>query len=128
MTLGEKINLLRKNKSKELSHEKLAQELDVSKTALIKWEQNKAKPSIENLLKLCNYFEMDFYSLIRGVGNFNFYFDKYKDYKMETNSQNTLTNSLTSPEVIENLINNQKNITDLIQQQNALISKLLEKK
>ena len=50
MILGDKLYRLRK--SKKLSQEQLALELQVSKTAIIKWEQNKAKPSVENILKI----------------------------------------------------------------------------
>ena len=57
MTLGKKLFNLRATKN--ISFDKLAFELDISKTAIIKWEADKAKPSIDNLLKLCDYYQTD---------------------------------------------------------------------
>jgi transcriptional regulator with XRE-family HTH domain len=54
MTLADKLYKLRK--AKNISQEKLALELEISKTALMNWENNKSKPSIDNPLKICDFF------------------------------------------------------------------------
>jgi transcriptional regulator with XRE-family HTH domain len=90
MTLGEKLYKLRKDKS--ISYDELAYEIEVSKTAIIKWETNKAKPSVENLLKLCNYYETDFYDLMEDVSNINFSGAKFKGSSYVVNPNNSTIN------------------------------------
>ena len=62
MTLGTKLRNIRNKK--RISLEKLALELNVSKAAIVKWEADKSKPSLENLLKLCDNYETDLYELL----------------------------------------------------------------
>ena len=59
MTLGKKLYNFRT--AKNITFDKLAFELDISKTAIVIWEADKAKPSIDNLLKLCDYYQTDVY-------------------------------------------------------------------
>ena len=126
MTLGTKLYNLRT--TKDISFDKLAFELDISKTAIVKWESDKAKPSVVNLLKLCDYYQTDLYELLQDVSNVNFSGAKFKGNSYVINPNNSTITYATSPELIENLISNQQNITNLIQHQNELISKLLSKK
>lgn len=56
MNLGEKILYLREKKG--ISQETLAKEINVSRENVSKWEQNLAKPDTDNLIKLCNYFQV----------------------------------------------------------------------
>lgn len=51
MTLGEKIRDLRK--SRGFSGTELADECGVSQKDVSKWENNKATPSVESLIKIC---------------------------------------------------------------------------
>jgi transcriptional regulator with XRE-family HTH domain len=125
MVLGEKLQALRKKKS--ISHEQLAYELDISKTAIIKWETNKAKPSAENLLKICDYFETDVYSLLQDVSNINFSGAKFKGNSYAAYAQNFTVNNTESPEIIKSIIENQNKITEFFELQTKLISKLLLK-
>jgi len=46
-------------KKKEISQEKLASEIFVSRSAVAKWEQGRGVPSKESLELLCKYFEID---------------------------------------------------------------------
>lgn len=128
MTLGQKLYSLRTKKSKDLSHEKLAYELEVSKTAIIKWESDKSKPSIDNLLKICDYFETDVYDLLGDVSNVNFSGAKFKGNSYAGYAQNFIVNNTTSPELVESIIINQKQISELIEKQNALYDKLMNNK
>lgn len=56
MTLGEKILLLRKHHN--LSQEKLAEHLHVSRQAVSKWELNAAIPDTENIVQLSRLFNV----------------------------------------------------------------------
>jgi transcriptional regulator with XRE-family HTH domain len=126
MTLGTKLYNLRS--SKKITLDTLAIKLELSKTAIGKWEADKAKPSVENLLKICDYYETDVYKLLEEVSNINFSGAKFKGNQYVIYPSNSTINYSTSPEIIDSIVENQKNITHLIQQQNELILKLLEGK
>ena len=51
MTLGEKLQLLRR--SRGLSQEQLAAELDVSRRAISKWECGDSTPDLDKLRAIC---------------------------------------------------------------------------
>ena len=51
MTLGEKLQLLRR--SRGLSQEQLAAELDVSRQAISKWECGDSTPDLDKLRAIC---------------------------------------------------------------------------
>ena len=71
-------------------------------------EADKAKPSIENLLKICDYYETDIYKLLEDVSNINFSGTKFKGSSYAAYAQNFTVNNNTSPEVIDIIIDNQK--------------------
>ena len=123
MTLGTKLYNLRKQK--DISLDKLAFELELSKVAIGKWEADKAKPTVENLLNLCDYYETDVYKLLEDVSNVNFSNAKFKGSSYAAYAQNFTVNNTTSPEIIESFLENQNKITVLLQQQNELFLKLL---
>jgi transcriptional regulator with XRE-family HTH domain len=125
MTLGTKLRNLRAVKNESL--EIVAIKLEISKTAIGKWEADKAKPSIDNLFKICDYYETDLYKLLENVENVNFENAKFKRAPYVAYTQNFTVNH-TSSEIINSVITNQKTITSLIQSQNDLIAKLLEMK
>ena len=54
MGLGEKLQLLRK--SRGLSQEQLAAELDVSRQAVSKWECGDSTPDLDKLRAICTFF------------------------------------------------------------------------
>lgn len=121
-----RFNKLRK--SKNLSHEQLALELKVSKTALIHWEQNKTKPSIDNLMKICVFFETDIYTLLEDVSNVNFSNAQFKGTNYAGYAQNFTINNSFPPDLIQALIDNQNKINYLFEQQTKLFEQLLIKK
>ena len=125
MTLGKKLYNFRT--AKNITFDKLAFELDISKTAIVKWEADKAKPSIDNLLKLCDYYQTDVYELLQDVSNVNFSGAKFKGNSYVIYPNNSTINYSNSPEIIESIQENQKKITDILSLQNELIIKLLEK-
>lgn len=54
MTMGEKIQLLRKKQN--WSQEILAEKLSVSRQAVSLWERDESQPELDKLLKLAKYF------------------------------------------------------------------------
>jgi transcriptional regulator with XRE-family HTH domain len=58
MNIGEKI--FRFRMAKKLSQDHLADALNVSKSAIRKWEQNQTVPKGKNLANLCVYFNVTF--------------------------------------------------------------------
>jgi len=56
MTLGEKIQILRKQQG--MSQEQLAEKMHISRQAISRWELNESMPDVENLIKLSNLFDV----------------------------------------------------------------------
>ena len=56
MTIGEKITILRNSLS--MSQEALADKLMVSRQAVSKWEMDQAQPQVENVLQICELFNI----------------------------------------------------------------------
>ena len=92
MEIKDKIQQLRKHKN--LSQERLSEELNISRQAVAKWENGETMPDINNLIQISNIFNISLDRLLKDdncICNFN----NNCDY--ETN------------EVIEFLINAKKN-------------------
>ncbi len=68
MELGEQLQKLREQKN--MSREELAQEMNVSRQAVYKWENNKGYPDIENLIKLSELYEITLDELIKNDRTF----------------------------------------------------------
>lgn len=123
MTLGTKLNKLRTGRN--LTQVQIADQLHISQNAYNKWESDKAKPAMENLMKIAEFYETDVYDLLdetpivqnntdRAVGNIH--------------NNNTVTiNNTISEELIESIIRNQQDITLLVEAQSKLIESLLKK-
>jgi transcriptional regulator with XRE-family HTH domain len=123
MTLGTKLNKLRTGRN--LTQVQIAEKLHISQNAYNKWESDKAKPAMENLMRIADFYETDVYDLLdetpivqnntdRAVGNIH--------------NNNTVTiNNTISEELIESIIKNQQDITSLVEAQNRLIESLLKK-
>jgi transcriptional regulator with XRE-family HTH domain len=125
MKLGEKLYNLRKDKN--LTEEALAYELEVSKSALRKWEQNDSKPSIENLLRICEFFETNIYELLEDVSNINFSGANFEGSNYVISPNNSTINYSNSPDLIELVQSNQEKINDLLDNQTRLLQKLFSK-
>lgn len=67
LSLSNRIRTLRSEK--KLSQGKLAQALGVSRQAVSKWENGSSVPDMENLIQLCELFEVDLSYLTTGVQN-----------------------------------------------------------
>lgn len=64
MAFGENLACLRKGKG--LSQERLAEELNLTRQTISKWELNQSTPDLEYLLKLSEFFEVSTDYLIKG--------------------------------------------------------------
>ena len=51
MSIGERIQELRKRNL--MSQEEMAEQLDVSKQSVSKWELDKAVPNVEKIIRMC---------------------------------------------------------------------------
>lgn len=81
MTTGEKIQKLRQEKN--WSQERLAQELNLSRQSISKWESGTATPTVENLMELSKIFNVSVDSILANEENQadNIKEDKTKDNK-----------------------------------------------
>ena len=114
---------------KNISLQKLADDLQLSKTAISNWEADKAKPKMDNLYKLSNYYEIDVNELLKEKENISFKNAKFNGNACVLNYPNNSTiNYNTSPEMLSLILENQQNISKSIQLQNELIQSLLVKK
>ena len=88
MTVGERIQELRKQKG--ISQEKLALQLNVSRQAVSKWEQNVCEPSLDCLIEIAEIFQTDLNYLISGKKGYN----SSKDILLNTNRNNFMTKEI----------------------------------
>ena len=64
MTIGDRLLKLRKERN--LSQENLANELDVSRQTISKWETNQSMPDFDKIVPLCEYFGITTDELLTG--------------------------------------------------------------
>ncbi|RAS85057.1 helix-turn-helix domain-containing protein [Priestia endophytica] len=64
MNLGEQLKGLREQHN--MSREKLAQKMIVSRQTVFKWEKNKAYPTLDNLVKMSELYEITLDELVKG--------------------------------------------------------------
>lgn len=64
MYFGKNLQALRK--AKKMTQEKLAEELDVSRQAIGKWESSSVYPDTERLIQISEYFGVSLDSLVKG--------------------------------------------------------------
>jgi transcriptional regulator with XRE-family HTH domain len=67
MTIGERLLKLRRERN--LSQEDLANELDVSRQTISKWETNQSIPDFDKIVPLCEYFGITTDELLTGNSN-----------------------------------------------------------
>ena len=64
MEFNEKLQHLRKENN--MTQEQLAEQLEVSRQAVSKWESGQSYPEMEKLLIICDMFHCDMDSLVKG--------------------------------------------------------------
>lgn len=67
MTIGERLYKLRKDKN--ISQEELANELNVSRQTISKWETGESSPDFDKIIPLCEYFNITSDELLSGKEN-----------------------------------------------------------
>ena len=90
MIFSEKLQLIRK--SKGMTQEELAENLDVSRQAVTKWESGQVYPDISNLIQISNLFNVTVDYLVRDQECMISYdshidtdIDKLIDFRLEAN-------------------------------------------
>ncbi len=64
MTFGENLQFLRKRRG--MTQEELAEQMEVSRQSVSKWESNASYPETDAILRLCDLFHCDMDTLLRG--------------------------------------------------------------
>ena len=64
MTTGEKLAKLRREQN--LTQEQLAEQLDVSRQSVSKWESGASFPEMDTLLRICDLYDVNMDTLLRG--------------------------------------------------------------
>lgn len=121
MTLGTKLNKLRTDR--KLTQVQIAERLQVSQNAYNKWESDKAKPAMENLMKIADFYETDVYDLLDEKSIVQTNNDKSIGY---IEGAVTINNNI-SDDLIDSILKNQQDITKLVESQSKLIESLLKK-
>lgn len=126
MSLSEKILKLRTQKG--WSQMDVAHQLDISQSAYNKWEAGQAKPTLPNLQKLAEIFEVDFLDLIQTqIPNVDLSNTKFENSPCFVIDADNNTINYDSPELISKILDNQQQMAKLIENQSKLIESLLKK-
>ncbi|RKT01773.1 helix-turn-helix domain-containing protein [Chryseobacterium defluvii] len=122
ITLGTKLSRLRKKKG--LTQQQLADELNISQPAYHKWETDIAKPSTEHLVKICEVYDIDLDELLEEAPTFSITNNDCSIQNIGNPNSNFYSES---PDLINGILKNQDAITQLLNVQNKLIEKLIQK-
>ena len=132
MSLQTRIRQLREKKG--WSQMEVAHRMDISQSAYNKWEAGQAKPTMENLQKLAEIFEVDFIDLLNeqmpsvDFSNSKFEGSSYVVNPIVINPTESTVFNFQSQDVIDKLLENQNQITKLMESQNKLLEILLKDK
>lgn len=122
MSLETKLRKLREQKG--WSQMDVAHQLGISQSAYNKWEAGQAKPTLPNLQKLAEIFEVDFLDLVQtqilNVDMSNAKFEDSESVIFES------TINTISPELISKILDNQEQMAKLMKSQSRLIESLLK--
>ncbi|MBQ4870393.1 helix-turn-helix domain-containing protein [Priestia megaterium] len=88
MRLGNQLQRLRE--AKNMSREELAQQINVSRQAVYKWENNKGYPDIQNLLRLSEIYETTIDELIKNDPTLQRKIDNNQDESKELDDEEML--------------------------------------
>lgn len=121
MSIGAKVRRFREGK--KWSQEDLAIRLDTTQTTISNIESDKNIPSSVLLNKIAKELDVDINQLLD---------DKFSNYNQIDQNDGVVnfgngTINMHSPELIQNIMNNQQAISNLIESQNKLIATLLQK-
>jgi transcriptional regulator with XRE-family HTH domain len=121
-TLGSK--LLKLRQEHKFSQMEIAEKLDVSQNAYCKWEADKCKPGADNLQKIAVFYNIDMSDLLDDN-------EKISLSGNEINGENNIIantiptiNIQISKDLIEKVLQNQENITKMLEMQLKLFDRL----
>lgn len=123
MSLGTKLKQLRQNRN--WSQADIAYKLDISQPAYNKWETDQTKPSLDKLGKIAEAFEIEIQDLFENEGNVIISNNTFENSNIVYPKDSTV--NIQSPELLQSIIKNQDQITQLIELQNKLIEGFLKK-
>ncbi|MBT2621898.1 helix-turn-helix transcriptional regulator [Chryseobacterium sp. ISL-6] len=123
LTLGTKLTRLRKKKG--YSQQEVADLLQISQPAYHKWETDMTHPDLENLLRVSKIFEVDL-SYLTEEGSNLISNNQFEGSNMVANHQHVI--NMHSPELLQTIVQNQQEISKLIEMQGLLINKLMTDK
>lgn len=123
MSLGTKLKQLRQNKN--WSQADVAYKLDVSQPAYNKWETDQTKPSLDNLGKIAEAFEIEIQDLFANEGNVIISNNTFENSNIVYPKDSTV--NIQSPELLQSILKNQEQISKLMENQSKLIEKFLKK-
>ncbi|MGG0465296.1 helix-turn-helix transcriptional regulator [Priestia aryabhattai] len=86
--MGDQLQRLREEKN--MSREELAQQINVSRQAVYKWENNKGYPDIQNLLRLSEIYETTIDKLIKNDPTLQRKIDNNQDESRELDDEEML--------------------------------------
>ncbi|KKO89199.1 hypothetical protein AAW12_24050 [Sphingobacterium sp. Ag1] len=122
--IGTKLARLRKQKG--LSQDEIAALLNVSQPAYHKWESGLSKPTNDNILKICEVFEIDVDELLHDETS-TFTGNTISDSTVLNSSNSVISNiNMYSPELMGQLLKNQEQITQILLTQNKLIETMMQ--
>ncbi|OVE61746.1 helix-turn-helix domain-containing protein [Chryseobacterium mucoviscidosis] len=131
MSLETKLRKLREQKG--WSQMDIAHQLDISQPAYNKWETGQAKPTLQNLQKIAEIFEVDFFDLIQeqipnvDLSNSQFEGNSYIVNPIVINPTESNIFNFQSQDLIEKILENQEQMAKIIENQSKLIESLLKK-
>lgn len=111
----------------------VAHQLDISQAAYNKWEAGQTKPTLQNLKKLAEIFEVDFYDLIQeqipnvDLSNSTFEGNSYVVNPIVINPMESTIFNFQSQEIVDKILDNQNQMAKLMEIQSKLIETLLKK-
>jgi len=123
MSLGTKLKQLRQNRN--WSQADIAYKLDISQPAYNKWETDQTKPSLDKLGKIAEAFEIEIQDLFENEGNIIISNNTFENSNIFNPKDSTV--NIQSPELLQSILKNQDQITQMIELQNKLIEGLLKK-
>lgn len=126
--MGLETKLRRLREQKGWSQMDVAHQLDISQAAYNKWEAGQAKPTLPHLQKLAEIFEIDFIDLIQAqIPNIDMSNAKFENSQSLIFESTINTINYSSPELINKILDNQQQMTKLMEAQSRLIENLLGK-
>ncbi|HCD9233301.1 TPA: helix-turn-helix transcriptional regulator [Elizabethkingia anophelis] len=111
MKISIKIRKLRDRE--KVSQAEVADELQVSQAAYNKWETGSTMPSLENTIKLCNYYNIGIAELLD---------DNFKILSDDINKKGLRINE----DFVKRIIQNQEKLIELTEIQNGILIQILK--